>query len=388
MNKYLFFILSFFYAEAAGQNRPLNLNFKTTIDTVSPGLIHYHFQSDTLKGSPLNIHLLNIDLSKIKVKHALAMDQILGQETTSHMSNRYGALAGVNGGFSFSNDPWNVYHGDPRDFFMLNGKMLSEPYSTRTSFGIVEDTINQQSIPFFDQISWYGEVIIDGKNYIINGVNRKKESEELIVYTPEWAAHTMTHLGTMEIVVVADTIHKISEKGSSTIPCNGFVIAVPSDFQNQIKNKEVVVNHNFQSLLYPGNEVATTNASYNTAGPLLIKAGKVINNFEHENISESFVTTRHPRTAVGITENRKTLILVTVDGRQSSLSMGMSLAELAQFLSKQKAFNAYNLDGGGSTTMVINNQIVNSPSDPKERRRCDAVLLFPFSHEIGNQEGN
>ena len=77
-----------------------------------------------------------------------------------------------------------------------------------------------------------------------------------------------------------------------------------------------------------------------------------------------FSTALHPRSAIGFTANRK-LILVTVDGRQQGLSEGMSLLGLANFMIDLKCEQALNLDGGGSTTMVIADpepRVVNTPS--------------------------
>lgn len=77
-----------------------------------------------------------------------------------------------------------------------------------------------------------------------------------------------------------------------------------------------------------------------------------------------FFTTPHPRTAIGITNDNK-LLLVTVDGRQPGTSEGIPLDELAQLMIELGAVQAINLDGGGSTTMTIADpdpRVLNSPS--------------------------
>jgi exopolysaccharide biosynthesis protein len=56
------------------------------------------------------------------------------------------------------------------------------------------------------------------------------------------------------------------------------------------------------------------------------------------------------------------MFLCVVDGRQTK-SLGMNFHEMAEFLLSIGAWNAVNLDGGGSTTMVISSRIINSPSD-------------------------
>ncbi len=87
----------------------------------------------------------------------------------------------------------------------------------------------------------------------------------------------------------------------------------------------------------------------------------------------SFVTARHPRTAVGAIDRGRKLVLVVVDGRRPQASVGMSLDELAELMLQLGCEEALNLDGGGSSTLVLRNpdngQLVtmNSPSDGKQR---------------------
>lgn len=81
---------------------------------------------------------------------------------------------------------------------------------------------------------------------------------------------------------------------------------------------------------------------------------------------------RHPRTAIGLDENRRWLFLVVVDGRQPGYSTGMTGRELAELMLRLGADRAINLDGGGSSIMLAHNpngqlQIVNRPSGGKPR---------------------
>ena len=89
----------------------------------------------------------------------------------------------------------------------------------------------------------------------------------------------------------------------------------------------------------------------------------------------------HPRTGVGVTATGK-LLLVTVDGRQTGFSVGMTPPEFARLFKYLGAVDAVNLDGGGSTTMVLKGRIVNSPSEGDERWVNSAVLVLP-----GNDPG-
>ena len=109
--------------------------------------------------------------------------------------------------------------------------------------------------------------------------------------------------------------------------------------------------------------------------PQLIKNGTIDITWQREKASKSFVEMRHPRTAVAKLKDGK-FLLMTVDGRQPGVSVGMSLQELAEYLLSIGATDAMNLDGGGSTTMFLDGKIVNTPSDREgERKVSDAIVV-------------
>ena len=84
--------------------------------------------------------------------------------------------------------------------------------------------------------------------------------------------------------------------------------------------------------------------------------------------SGDFCTTRHPRTAAGLSKDDRTLILAVVDGRQPGRSVGMRCSEMGGLLRELGAWNAVNLDGGGSSAMWIRGVgTANRPSDGNER---------------------
>ena len=120
-------------------------------------------------------------------------------------------------------------------------------------------------------------------------------------------------------------------------------------------------------------------------GPTLVENGQLNVTAKRDgmvrtNDSNSFfygwVHKRNPRTIAGTDAQGRTL-LVTADGRQTT-SLGLSIKESADVARSLGMVNAINLDGGGSTTMVQNGQVVNSPSDAAgERPVGDALLLLP-----------
>lgn len=111
-------------------------------------------------------------------------------------------------------------------------------------------------------------------------------------------------------------------------------------------------------------------------GPMLIKSGaKLITNIEEVFDAASGIspTGAAPRSAVAKLGNGRVLLMV-VDGR-STVSRGVTLAELADILLSLGATDAMNLDGGGSSAMVVNGVLVNAPSDGV-MRSIPTVLMF------------
>jgi exopolysaccharide biosynthesis protein len=91
---------------------------------------------------------------------------------------------------------------------------------------------------------------------------------------------------------------------------------------------------------------------------------QVVRNGTKTPCSEPRCEAAHPRTAAALADGGRTLILVTVDGRQQGISEGLTISELADLLAGLGARDAVELDGGGSTTMVLSDsapRVVNTP---------------------------
>ena len=109
--------------------------------------------------------------------------------------------------------------------------------------------------------------------------------------------------------------------------------------------------------------------------PLLLSGGQVVGDLEVAARPE-WAAERHPRTAVGLDSDRRKLWLVVVDGRREGAAEGMSLPELTGLLRALGAETAMNLDGGGSSVMVIRGATVSRPADPTgERPVANALIL-------------
>ena len=104
--------------------------------------------------------------------------------------------------------------------------------------------------------------------------------------------------------------------------------------------------------------------------PILLKNGEKVD------IPEKWASTRQPRTIIGKYANDD-LIMIVIDGRQNQWSIGVDLETLQDKLLELGVKDAYNLDGGGSSAMYFNGQILNQPSDGRERPVANSIVIIP-----------
>lgn len=110
-------------------------------------------------------------------------------------------------------------------------------------------------------------------------------------------------------------------------------------------------------------------------GPVLVQNNKVqISNDEERKFSGKAINDRHPRTAIGYTNDNKIIILVA-EGRSETAS-GLTLTQEAQILTDLGCKEALNLDGGGSTCMLLNGKQTNRPSDKEGERAVPSVFII------------
>ncbi len=102
-------------------------------------------------------------------------------------------------------------------------------------------------------------------------------------------------------------------------------------------------------------------------GPVLVQQGKLrITNNEELKFGGKAIDDRHPRTAMGYTADNKLVILV-VQGRMPGIAEGASLVQMATILKAIGCVEALNLDGGGSSCLLVNGKETIAPSDKKQR---------------------
>lgn len=114
-------------------------------------------------------------------------------------------------------------------------------------------------------------------------------------------------------------------------------------------------------------------------GPAILEDGKVIAGIEDieidTNIGNHSIQGEQPRTCIGVIGDNH-LVFVVVDGRSAGYSRGATLPELAALMADLGARTAYNLDGGGSSTMVFNDSLVNDPLGEGTERGTSDILYI------------
>ncbi len=111
-------------------------------------------------------------------------------------------------------------------------------------------------------------------------------------------------------------------------------------------------------------------------GPVLLQEGQIkITNNEELKFAGNAINDKHPRTAMGYTKDNKLIILV-VQGRFPDIAEGATLAQEAKILQDLSCWEALNLDGGGSSCMLVNGKETIKPSDAVGQRAVPAVFLI------------
>lgn len=114
-------------------------------------------------------------------------------------------------------------------------------------------------------------------------------------------------------------------------------------------------------------------------GPVLMKDGEIMSGFEHVMIDSNFgnrsIQNANPRTGIGLIAPNH-YVFVVVDGRSQGYSRGMTLDEFAQVFADLGCTEAYNLDGGGSSTMYFMGRVVNNPLGKNRERGVSDILYI------------
>ncbi|MFG6114165.1 phosphodiester glycosidase family protein [Halobacillus sp. MO56] len=359
----------------------------------------------TRTDGPWAVNILEVDPDVFDgtVTSALAQGEVQGKEKVTEISERTDALAAINGGY-FVVGTRDGTPGDLAGVSVFDGELVSESVSDRTNLVFSESGADIAEVET--------ELMVessDGASIPLDGINRKPglirscggtggdvpteaprhdvtctDDSELILFKPVFGDETPAGEG-LEVVLDSDgEVWEVRNQGGH-IPVDGAVLAATGSHAEWLREHaqpgaKLDVE---ESLLVDGEE--STDAAINSivnGGPRLIENGELTIPAADEgfywssNFLYNFAIKRHPRTLAGIKENGN-LLFVTVDGRADN-SIGVNFLESAELMQSLGAFEAMNLDGGGSTTMAIGNELVNQPSDASgERPVGNAIVILP-----------
>jgi len=352
-------------------------------DVVADGVRLYHVTDSTLLDGPgpIAIDLLRLDSARVDLASALALDEVMGREPVLETSRRHGAIAAVNAGFFLPN-------GEPAGILKVGGELVSETNRARGAVGILPRNPGRFAL-LFDRVTARVSLRLGAgrgtETVEIAGVDTTRRRGALMLYTPRYHEHTDTAGNGTEWTlrgVPARVVERRHDAGRSPIPRDGFVLSFggldpPGPVGALDVGAEVALEWRYQATL--GTSEERWHAARDVIGGagLLVKDGRALEDWTDEQLREGFSTERHPRTMIGVDQGGD-VWLVTVDGRQPGHSVGMTFAELQGLAARLGLRDALNLDGGGSTTMVVGDRIVNHPSDEGGPRAVsDALLVLP-----------
>jgi hypothetical protein len=327
-------------------------------EEVVPGITHTYWLRGQRNG-PVSANILEVDLTKgFRLKPLLANGAVQGLETLSSMSENAKAVAAVNGAYFAPN-------GEIIGLFKMDGEIVSTPAIARTAVGMMPD-----GKIITDQVAYSGSVKLPGgKTVKISAVNCERGDNELVLYNGYFGGTTRTNPYGMEYVVTNGRVSAVNTS-NSLIPAGGYVLSVHGEAAKALAGLGVGDAVGIIQSLGPVWDKAVDALG---AGPSLIRNGNIYLTTKVEEFGSDVAGGRAPRTALGITKEGR-LLLVTVDGRQSH-SVGLTLWDLAVFMQELGAVEAMNLDGGGSSEMVIYDRVINKPSDGRERRVGSALAI-------------
>lgn len=376
-----------------------------TVNETYPVSQGVQYSNYTYKGAKTNqVNHLAVDLANPYTKIALGMPSPINtlMTTTQHANNHSKdgnrVVGAINSNFYNFGDGYPLYLISqynaivtPNVISSSSSNYVAQPIA----FGITKDG--------FGEIAYYNSkinVTYKENTHEVNGLNVKRNDNQAVIYTPQnHSSQTPTSEYGMEFIVETDStvtatkfgqtltgkvtnIRQYGDKTKAKIPRNGFVLsfngsAWGDQFRNITVGEEISVNFSIDDRWMDAQFMMAS-------GPLLVLDGK-------KNISMSESSSRAsevaPRTAIGVSKDKKTVHLITVDGRTGT-SAGMNLTQFANYLVSLGIERAINLDGGGSTTMGIrkygSNTVVlaNTPSGGSQRR-VSAIIEAVSTGAVG-----
>ncbi|SFM00715.1 3',5'-cyclic AMP phosphodiesterase CpdA [Gracilibacillus orientalis] len=346
------------------EGKTLLANEEKTI--IGPGIQLISFERFDARGW-LNGKVMTVDLSN----DAVSADLLYPGEVTeasplSEMAKQDGAVGGVNGDF-FDINRTN----SPLGTMIQDSELIKGPQGSHT----LSAGVNKEGVGEITDIFLEGIVQLPDGDVPLEALNQSSIPENgMGFYTSLWGEESRPDGGSSvyEVTVQDGVVVEVSDRiGQNQIDENSYVLVGREDGANLLKS------------LVIGDEVSVSYAPKVDGDTLMeFAVGGNVKLMENGEITENLDdSTAAPRTAVGFSEDGKTMILALVDGRQMA-SRGMTYQELAQLMKENGARQALNIDGGGSSTMVArppgseDAEVVNNPSDGSERAVPNGIGIF------------
>jgi hypothetical protein len=355
-------------------------------EVVSPGVDLYRNNDESLVdgAGPIAVFLMKIDPARARLASVLANDRVLDSEAVVDIARRHHAVGAVNGGF------FNRDNGEPLGLLKVDGRLVSDNSAARGAVIVTSPPGGPTSLTF-DRLAAKMSMSFaspDGEPFVIpiDGVDTTRQRGRLMLYTPRYHTDTDTAPTGTEWVLDGQPLRVVSMRaraGRTPIPAAGVVLSfggldLPTPLKALLPGVVVSLSTRWRSSFgVPDDVLDASHHIINGAG-LLRREGRTLDEWAGEALSDTaFVNARHPRTLVG-RDAEGAIWLVAIDGRQPDYSIGMTFADLQRLGDRLQLVDALNLDGGGSTTMVVRDQVVNRPSDPGGARPVsDAIIVTP-----------
>jgi len=363
------------FVTVSDQNVGPGMRYRKMVDTATP------WSLDLFEADLTNPYLL---LESCKGHEILRRWQVSSgsREATSSMARRnqragHRVVAAINADF-FNTAP---YTGEPVNIQVERGEMVCMPID-RSTIGFTPE-----NRPLLERYTFTGYALHRDTTARIDRVNAGRGTDMLVLFNRFFADSTRTNAWGAEALLTPLSGWMMND----TVACRVEAVELYKGGMPIPDDKVVLSGHGrsipFVTALQPGDTVRIALHLPQTRARVKEVVGGftrivhdganyALRGYAEEGGSSTFATDRHPRTAVGFNQDSTRLMLVVVDGRQQDLSIGMNLIELADFMISQGCHEAVNLDGGGSSTMVIRDQVVNSPSDGWERYVANALLVI------------
>ncbi|HEY4000677.1 MAG TPA: phosphodiester glycosidase family protein [Candidatus Xenobia bacterium] len=304
--------------------------------------------------------------------------QVLGTATVRTMARRAGAVAAVNGGF-FVRDRHDGQPGSLVGYSARHGLLLHEALPARCCLWI-----GRKGFRIAPVQAGLTVVAGDGASYRIDGIDRtpgrvrdlglhgdlahdhtRRVTSDMVLFNRGFGASTLAGPGVEAVLNQGGRVTSIRRRGGH-IPCYGQVVAGIGQAATWLRR------HGLSGLRVPTADVWDAI----NGGPWLVRQGRVAVDDQAEGFDRPFSRRRTARTLAGITRTGH-LLLVVVDGKRPDWSVGVTFEEAARLMQSLGAWDAMGLDGGGSSTMVVEDRLANRPADPGgERSVADALLIY------------